>query len=44
MFFSSQVSSPRKYSNAQIETFSLILHHDENPVFLENLLFWEIFD
>ena len=26
------------------ETFSLILNHNENPVFLENLLFWEISD
>ena len=39
MFFS-QVSSQHK----GFETFSLILKHDENPVFLENLLFWEISD
>ena len=39
MFFS-QESSQLKY----FETFSLILNHDENPVFLENLLLWEISD
>ena len=38
MFFS-QVSSQLK----SFET-SLILNHDEKPVFLENLLFWEMSD
>ena len=38
--FFSQVSSQLK----GFETFSLILNHDEKPVFLENLLFWEMSD
>ena len=39
MFFS-QVSPQTKC----FETFSLVLNHNENPAFLENLLFWDISD